>query len=225
VRVPNRRVLLLAALRGLALVVVLLTPWPGLGRTFGAVFAATADLVLHCTSVGGVALDIETPRAAGLTLPPWLVVLTLTNVKTGVATRSALNARALAYVPLAIFAAMAGAVPPRRGMRTLTAAVGVALLGAYLSLGIGATLALQLAGPRVQALSLGTFGQRIVEAVFLASAETSVAAPALLWLLTLYVVGMVPERWRATAERPERPAASAARSARSARGKTRGRTT
>jgi hypothetical protein len=206
---PSRAVVV-PALRVLALIGVLLAPWPGLGRAFAAACATVANPVFHLVSVGGVAFDLAPSSAlptgaAGAVLSPWLVVLTLRNVQTGAATRSALNARALVYVPFAILAALALAAPPPRGTRALATALGLLFVGAYVFVGAAAPLALLLADPRVQAVSLGDFGRRVVSAVFVATAEASVAAPVLLWVLARFVADGIRERRRAplAAERPQ----------------------
>jgi hypothetical protein len=206
VKLPSRAFLIASTLRALLLVGVLLVPWPGLGHAFGAAFAATSNAVFFRAPIGRVAVEAAPlpavtsgPAVAGLT--PWHVVLTMRSVQTGAATRSALNSRALAYVPFAVVVALCIAVPPRRGARALATALGLAFVGAYVFVGTVAALAIVLADPRIQAVSLGGFEQRLVESVFAATAEASLAAPVALWLLARYVTEVVLERRRAGASR------------------------
>jgi hypothetical protein len=202
VKLPSRAVLIASTLRALVLVGLLLAPWPGLGHAFGSAFAATSNAVAFRAPIGGVAVEAaplpavtSAPAVAGLT--PWHVVLTMRNVQTGAATRSALNSRGLAYVPLAIVVALCVAVSPGRGARALATALGLAFGGAYVLVGTAAALTLVLADPRIQAVSLGDFETRVVTSVFAATAEASVAAPVALWLLARYVADVVLERRRA----------------------------
>jgi hypothetical protein len=174
------------------LLALLLAPWPGLGSVFGTAYDAAANVFLRQLRIGGVQLELG-PAPAVLPGPPvahreWYVVLTIRNGANGLATRSALDVRALAYVPLAIFAALSiGAPLPSRRTQLRAAAVGFALVGLTIFVGTTAPVALLLDDARVGAIVLGDFGRRVVDTIFVATAESSVAAPGLLWLFSRFI--------------------------------------
>jgi hypothetical protein len=156
--------------------------------------------VLHAVQLAHVtALDValapnEVP-AVGRPDPHWCVVLTVRNTLEGAATRSSLtwDLRALAYIPLAIFAALTLAIPNRRGNGVVAAVLGVAFVGAFVLVATGVPLIMMLGGPRVQAIEIGETSERVLRTIFSATAETSAIAPALLWLLARWIADATPQ--------------------------------
>ena len=218
---------LVATARVLVLLGVLLAPWPGVGRAFTAACAAPANVVLHRVHVSDVDLDV-TPAAENLAATggsPWFAVLTVRNTPTGVATRSALNVRALAYVPFAVLLALSlGAPVQRAAVRVPAAVAGLVFVSLYVLIASVAPVALLLDEPRIQAISLGEFGRRIVATVFTATAETSVEAPVLLWLLGRWCGDLWADRVATKSVRsPQRPSRSANLGVPRARGARRAR--
>jgi hypothetical protein len=187
------RALVVAGGRALLVLGFLLAPWPGLGRAFVTACCAPANVVQP--TVGGVALELAPApaRLSAATLGPsssWQAVLTLRNIHSGAATRSALNLRALVFVPFAIVGALLIAVPARQGSASV-ALLTLALVAAFVLIGVVAPVALLLDEPRIGALVLGEPGRSLLRAVFVVTAETSLEAPTLLWFFARGVVAFL----------------------------------
>jgi hypothetical protein len=157
-----------------------------------------ANLALHDVRFRAVVapeFEVGEEAALGPAVPnsSWYVVLALRNVSTGATTRSALNLRQPAYVPMAIFAALTLAAPARQ-RRPRSILLGLTLLGAFILLSISAPLVLLLAEPRIRAIELGEGARSWVTLLFNSTAETSCAAPVFLWFLAGWVIDAVQDR-------------------------------
>lgn len=173
----------LAALRFAGVLSLCLLPWPGLGTTFTRSFAAVGNVLVE-----GIRLDSriafrfepvegESPKAA------WHVTMAIRDIRSGATTRPGLGLRLLAYVPFAVLFAFMAAVPATdRRAWPLSFALGVTLVGVFVTLSIGLVVVSILADARVRAIHLAPAMQSLTWAAASATVEASYVAPALLWL-------------------------------------------
>ncbi len=183
-------------LRVAVVLAFLLVPWPGLGPTLASAFSATANV-----TCGGVRLASRyalhfTPASErvlpGQPNPAWHVIVAIRNTDTGATTRSAMNLRSLVYLPVAIFAALVLAARAGRPERILPDLVGFALVAGFVGLSVTLPLLDILSSDRVRAIPLGPTARSVVSTLFVATAETSIAAPVMLWILSRAVIGHAP---------------------------------
>lgn len=193
------------ALRALVIGALLLAPWPGLGAAFTRAVGAVANVVagemrwhvqpplgLGSESTLAIAFGPALEAAAGGAIPDpaWHTVLTIRNVDSSAATRSAINVRFLVYVPLAIFVALTLAAPIERSRAwALSVALGLALLAALVSLSLALPVAQLLADERVRAIELGDTAKGLLDAVYLTLIEMGSANAILLWAIARWLTG------------------------------------
>ena len=170
--------------RFVPLLVAVLCPWPGLARGFSGAFAGV------CNAFAGVDLgwDAEVrfvPHASAE--HPWWVLLHVTNVLTGQHFSIPVDTRTAAYIRLAVFVALAVALPIWKTRRGLQAVAGCfAILVAVCALTVAMPL-LQILG-MVHVLALGVRTQSALSIgilTLLSYPSMAFAIPGLVWLLTM----------------------------------------
>jgi hypothetical protein len=180
-----------------ALVLVLLAPWPGWGRVFARAFSVYGNgLVAVGGSWNGPAPHFELPPVGDG--GAWAVVLAGER-------GFPLDTRIIAYTPLAIFLALALATPVPLRRRLIIFGGGVAVLLARLAFAVLVPLGRAFAGRSDSTLAwLAEVGWT----VFVTPPVMSYATPLLVWWLgiALTTPRQVPE-----ADRPVRRAARATR--------------
>jgi hypothetical protein len=165
-----------AVLIFVALVALLLAPWPRWGRAFGAVFSAYGNVLVAVAGLG--------PPAPRFTVPPpgavaaaeggaWAVILTAGN------RAMPLDTRIIGYTPLAVFVALALATPIERRRKLVVFAGGGAVLLARLAFATLVPLSGALAAGASSSLSALAWTVLIEEPVM------SYAAPLAVWWVAL----------------------------------------
>src|SRR5690349_12672799 len=111
-----------AVVAGLALAALLLAlaPWPGLGHAYAVAACHVANVLASSTGSSWTSLHFDAATReilGGRAHAEWHAVVTTTSLS-GASTRTALNLRAIGYVPTAAFVAISLAWPfdlgPRR---------------------------------------------------------------------------------------------------------------
>jgi hypothetical protein len=157
-----------------AVLLLLLAPWPGLGAACARAFATTLNCLgaervlasgvrLHLEPVGS---DFQRVTHAS---PLWHVFMVASNARTGAGPRMAFNARGAFYLPAAAFIAFVVAARVwrwRHPRRALVTGAFVVLSFTLLSILVAALSFLAL--PAVGGLALGEGARTFIEAVFLA---------------------------------------------------------
>jgi hypothetical protein len=193
-RVSRRSVITFAAL-----VLLLLAPWPAVGRGFGALFSGYANLVVAVLGVGGARAPHFTAREPASAAPvsgedagtgDWSVWLTA-QAEPGAGHEqppAPLDTRIIGYTPLALFLALtlASPVPRRRKLRIL--AIGLALLLARLAIAIALPTARAFGRSR---LASGPFAETIWF-VLIDLPAASYVAPLVAWWLALGLTSRRP---------------------------------
>ena len=112
--------------RCVALLVLLLFPWPGLGGMCGATFCGVANEVAELTI--GPSLEFAPASAIpGADHSPWDVVISARDPVSRAFVRTALDARRAVYVPSAVFLALALALRvPSRMKKIALIVIGLA---------------------------------------------------------------------------------------------------
>ncbi len=168
--------------------VVLLGPWPGVGRAFTAFFSGYANLVVALLHLGGAAPPQFAPPTADARHDPeigdWSVMLSPARPGDGAAAVP-LETRVIGYTPLALLLALllATRVPPRR--KLLVLALGGTVLLARLAIGIALPVA-RLLGSLEQGSALAPVAE-VVWWAFIATPASSYAAPLVSWGVALAV--------------------------------------
>jgi hypothetical protein len=181
----QRRALIIFA----ALVVLLLVPWPGWGRTFATGFSVYGNgLVAVAGGWNGPPPRFEVPARGAIAARdggPWAVVLAGEHPMP-------LDTRILAYTPFAIFFALALAtpVPPRR--RLIILAAGLACLLARLAFAVLVPLARAFGGGRSD--STLAWLADVGWTVFVSPPVMSYATPLAVWLLGVALTTPRPAR-------------------------------
>jgi hypothetical protein len=191
----DRRAVVRFAVRLAVVLALCWAPWPRLGETFAGAFAAAASQTIGSLRFdrGRVALEFERSRAPlwpGQPSPAWHAIVTARNMNTNAATRSAINLRAIAYVPATVFLALTLAFPLALDRRwALATLLGAALVGAFIATSVALSLLGILMSERVFAVHLGPAVRSWLTALFFLTAETNVAAPAVLFGIARVAAG------------------------------------
>jgi hypothetical protein len=190
----DRRAVIVFAL----LTILLLAPWPGWGRRFGAGFSCYGNGLVALTEGGGAAPRFrpsaphEVSAADG---GDWAVVLTLGEQV------FPLDTRIIAYTPLAIFLALALATPVARRRKAAILAGGFAFLLARLAFAV------------LVPLQRGSEARSLVGiawTVLIATPVMSYASPLAVWWVA---VALTTPRGQAPGARRRRAAPSVRRRA------------
>ncbi len=159
------------------LVVVLLAPWPRLGRAFGAVFSAYGNFLVASRET---ALDppprFEVPPFGEVSAADggqWALVL-----RTG-ARSLPLDTRIIAYTPLAIFLALALSTPVPLRRKVVVLAGGGAFLLGRLAFAVLVPIGCVLGAGRADS-TLGAFAE-ITWTIFVSPPVMSYATPLAAW--------------------------------------------
>ena len=169
---------------------VLLVPWPGYGRTCASAFSAYGNGVVRALGLGGNArARFSTPTAAQREDPAvddWTVMLSATGAAEQGTQSIPLGTRILGYTPFAIFVALivAGPMPARR--RSAVCAVGLAILFARLAVAIALPVA-RVFGQFGQKSALG-FAAEVAWGSLIDQPALSYAMPLFAWWIGLLVV-------------------------------------
>ncbi|HEX4404036.1 MAG TPA: hypothetical protein VH560_04360 [Polyangia bacterium] len=183
----------------IGLVVVLLAPWPRVGRAFGALFSAYGNLLV---ATRDLAVD-PPPRFC---VPPPGEVSAADGGQWAVVLRSGarafpLDTRIIAYTPLAIFLALALSTPVPLRRKGIVLAGGGAFLLARLAFAVLVPVD-RAFGAGASGSMLGTLAE-ITWTVFVSPPVMSYATPLAAWWLAL---ALTTPHARATT--PRRRAAS-----------------
>jgi hypothetical protein len=153
-----------------ALVVVLLAPWPRLGRAFGVAFSGYSNALVAIAGFGPPAPRFGLP-APGVVDPAdggdWAVMLTAGDRATP------LDTRIIAYTPIAIFLALALVTPGPRRRRLLVLAGGGSVMLARQAFAVLVPLARAFGGGSALTESLWT--------VLITPPVMSYATPLVVW--------------------------------------------
>ena len=175
---PRRRQIVRFALGTVAVLVVCLIPWPGLGRTFGSAFVTLAHGTFgNFRTPSQLTIDFERPADDPTSsmhgVGPWHAVLVVRNPETDKATRSALNLRSLAYLPWVVFLALTLGAPIRRDRAWMrSVALGAALTGAFVGTCILVAILSVITSDRVRAIEVGPAVQSGIMSLFWTICET-----------------------------------------------------
>lgn len=125
---------------------LLLAPWPRVGRVCSAVFAVYANAVVQCLPIGSADASprISYPTEAQRREPgvdDWTVMLSAAGPAADAGRAMPLGVRILGYTPLAIFAALLVGTPVPWRRRLKIGALGSFILGARLAAGIAIPVA------------------------------------------------------------------------------------
>jgi lysylphosphatidylglycerol synthetase-like protein (DUF2156 family) len=191
---PPRREVAAFCLRFAAILAVYLLPWAPIADAYAGVAVAVANATVGADA-GDLRLEFTRPDAhdEGGIEASFTVELRATDVPRNTTVRLALDLRSLAYVPTAVFIALAVAAPiwqRRRGLYVL--GLGLVLLHAFFTASLALTVVLFLAQPvplQVVHLSRGTaLVFDILHRVFVSPPGMAIAVPAFVWLALLWVV-------------------------------------
>ena len=169
-----------------ALLVLLIAPWPGYGRAFTPLFSAFANVVLACVGNETTAGLRFAPSPATTNDSPWLVTLsdpTLTDDANRPATP--LDTRILGYTPLAVFTALTLATPISLRRKARWLGIGGALLLTRLAVAISLPL-LRMGGALETGSAAGTLAQ-VVWFALINPPIMSYLPPLLIWWLLVVV--------------------------------------
>jgi hypothetical protein len=168
--------------RFIVVFVLMVAPWPGLGRTFtdtvGAIATAIADPL---TSASNVTFQLRSPNSAE-GLPDWRGVIAVRQdfPEGPVAHAGAIDLRRCGYLQLAMFAALAAAWPPRGRRQTLVAtALAAGIVSTTIALPILAFLS------PLGAVHLGAWLETLVSLAsraLVAAPGMAYAVPGIAWL-------------------------------------------
>jgi hypothetical protein len=182
----------------LGLVLVLCwVPWPGLGAAFAGAFSGVANHTVGSLRFdsGRVALEFEPSRASlwpGQANPTWHVIVAARNTATNATTRSIMNVRAIAYMPLTVLLALVLAFPLMLDRRwVLSTALATVMVTGFVALSVALSLSMILTSRQVQALHVSVAFASWLTALFSLTAETNVAAPAILFGITRVAAGPI----------------------------------
>lgn len=177
---PPKKELLLFAAKFAVVFGLLVTPWPGVPRSFSSAFNQVADFCGHgLFSTERHAVRFVSAPAAAVD-GDWDCVVLVQNATSGAMVDAAsLDLHRVVYLPLAVFLALSLASPlRRRGIRPLLLLGGLFLLPLLALLPIGSFLA------QIHVLALGTTAQSFVDIAYRALVTPpgmAYAIPALLW--------------------------------------------
>lgn len=178
---PERR----AVLTFVALVILLLGPWPGYGRAFGVAFSGYANVVVRLFGIGGVSEPSFTPapgepREVG---GEWTVALAFREPGGHDAAKVPLDTRIVGYTPLALFVALTLASSVSLGRKAVIAGIGLGLLLGRLALAIALPVA--RASDPSRASSWFSQAAEVAWSVLIDQPAMSYAAPLLAWWIGL----------------------------------------
>jgi hypothetical protein len=174
------------ALRVAVALVLLLFPWPRVGRVYSGVFALYANAIVDCLPLGseGASPRISLPTDAQRRAPgvdDWTVMLSAVGPAANDGQAMPLGVRILGYTPFAIFAALLVGTPTAGRRKLRMAALGTAILAARLAVGIAIPVA------RV----FGQLGGQTTAGVAAQAAwETLIDQPALSYVTPLLAWGV-----------------------------------
>jgi hypothetical protein len=179
---------------GIVILGLSLAPWPGLGKGYVRLVCATVNAMFGTTRFASdisLHFDPGSPSALG-TRPNawWHAIIAVRNESSQAATRSALNLRAIGYLPSAVFVSFALAWPFGNLKRALLLrTIAFVLVQAFVALSIALPVVLLLSSDRVGAIELGPTVRVLINTVFqsvVVPPAMSYAVPALIWLLVTW---------------------------------------
>jgi hypothetical protein len=184
------------------LVVLLLAPWPGLGRTFGVLFSSFGNVLVALQETKLAAPPrFEVPAPGAVSAADggqWAVALRVGDQS------FPLDTRIIAYTPLAIFLALALATPVSRRRKVIILAGGGAFLLVRLAFAVLVPLG-RAFNPGAAASTLGTFAE-VTWTVLVTPPVMSYATPLAVWWLALALT--IPRVSSPAATGPRRRAGS-----------------
>lgn len=183
-------------LRFLCLLALFLSPWPGLGETVSDAFSEGLNAIVdHMGLEEGRTLRFEPAQPGSLPAskpnPSWHTIGSVRAKHTQGAIRFAINLRAIAYIPWSVFLALSLAVPIwKRPHGPFAFLLGGAIVSAFIFTSVMLAAFSFLSNESVSAVRLGPVSRAVVESMFNALVVPpgmSYAAPALIWLLAVWV--------------------------------------
>jgi hypothetical protein len=175
------------ALRVAVALVLLLAPWPRVGRVYSAMFALYANAVVHCLPLGseGASPRISYPTELQRRDPgvdDWTVMLSAVGPAANDDQAMPLGVRILGYTPFAIFAALLVGTPTAGRRKLKMAALGTAILAARLAVGIAIPVA-RVFG-QLGAHTAAGFAAQTAWSTFIDEPALSYVTPLLAWGLS-----------------------------------------
>jgi hypothetical protein len=173
--------------RFLPLIILLLWPWPGVGRAFAWGFGGVSEAVVSPFISTETVLHFQL-RDSDAVDHPWWLYLAVRNRLTGQSYGIPVDTRTLAYVRLAVFLALAVAWPVPRSRRGITClALGAAALLAMIGVSVALPVAqvLELLG----IVRLGAFVQSLASVGILSLVSypsMAYAVPGLIYALAIW---------------------------------------
>jgi hypothetical protein len=175
------------AVRFLPLIILLLWPWPGVGRAFASGFGAVSEVLVSPFISPETVLHFQL-RDSDIDHPWWLY-LAVKNRLTGQSYGIPVDTRTLAYVRLAVFLALAVAWPvpwTRRGITCLASGAAALLAVIGVSLALPLMQVLELLG----IVRLGVYVQSLASVGILSLVSypsMAYAVPGLIYALAVWV--------------------------------------
>lgn len=196
---PPRTVIAGFCLRFALILGVYLLPWPPVGDAYAGTAVALANAVVNADDAN---LRLEfarsEDRASGGMEAAFALEVLATDVARNQTVRLAVDLRALAYVPTAVFIALAIAAPiweRRRGFYVLSS--GLVLLHTFFAASVALSVVLFLAQPvplHAIQLSRGTsLFLGVLHRVFVAPPGMAIAVPGFVWLALLWLLPETPK--------------------------------
>lgn len=193
---PPKRVVVLFLLRFVCLLTVAMIPWPGLGAAYGRAAGVVGNALVGNGRVGsGAVVHFEAPSGQADSDgndSSYSTLLTARSLATGATVRIPIDLRTLAYIPTAVFIALAVAAPiwqRARGLAVLLA--GMAILHAFLAASLAAPILLFFSNPRpMKLVELSPAVQQVLNVFYrsmVAPPGMAFAVPGLLWLLLVWL--------------------------------------
>jgi hypothetical protein len=178
---PHRRATLFAAARFAAVLIVLLAPWPGLGRAYVALYGSAAAVIAKpILASSGVELAFA-PSAQDDPKHEWFAMVSVLDAQTHARQHNMVtDLRRTGYLQIALYLAAAAAYPLRNRVRLLlVVTAGLALLASFGWLPIMMYLA------KKQIITLGSWSLSLLSVVYrslVTPPGMAFAVPGLLWL-------------------------------------------
>lgn len=198
---PPSNVLWPFVLRFACILAVYLIPFRPIGTAYGALAAGVGNLMLGDAPHSGAVLHFARPdsdeSAKDPTPDAFSVELLAEKPETGDRLKIPIDLRTLAYIPTAVFVALAIASPIWEGTRGAVILIaGLAALQAFLLLSIAAPLLLFFADPMpMHLVELGSASRVILNVFYrtlVAPPGMAFAIPGFLWLVLMWVVPARP---------------------------------
>jgi hypothetical protein len=198
---PSRNVVWPFVLRFTCILAVYLIPFRPIGTAYGALAAGVGNLMLGDAPHAGAALHFARPdpdeHATDATPDAFGVELLAEKPETGSRLKVPIDLRTLAYLPTAVFVALAIASPIwERARGAVILVAGLVALQAFLLLSIAAPLLLFFADPvPMHLVELGSASRVILNVFYrtlVAPPGMAFAVPGFLWLVLMWVVPARP---------------------------------